>query len=335
MRSRSKLTLPAIWVTCVVLVARPAPAATYLINVEGPMDLGSVVAATSGDTTFRISPSTGAVTIQSGAGRRISTASARSQVTLSCRPARGGDLSCQTNNVSIRVGAIGSLVGRARALGTFTVAMGSATVVGAPTGTNPIAFQLQPLGDNTPRTFFVGSDFPVAGDDSGLPTGQGQNSFYVSIVDGNGLTLSSDTDNGLLQGYRALAIAKTADLSFGRIQIPTSGASTVSLDPATGVRSVSGTAFGYPTPAPTRAAFSITGEGGQQVSLTIPSTFNLTGPSSLIVNVTDTAPNAPSLTGTIGSAGSYNFTIGGDFAISSATPTGAYAGVLTVSLDYN
>lgn len=334
-RAGSLRNWAAPFAACALSAPTAALAATYVVNVEGPIEMGSVSAGTSGDTVFRISAATGGVSVQSGGGRRISTASARVQVSIQCKPGRAGDTKCQTDNLLFRVGAIGSVTGRARALTNFTVAMGTATIIGSPGGTNPLAFQLAPLGDNATKTFFIGADYPVAGDDSGLPTGLGENNFYVSLVDGAGLALASDTDKGRVQVYRALSLTKTADLSFGRIQRPTSGVSTISLDAASGARGVTGTAFAYPTPAPTRAAFTISGEGGQQVSLNIPTTFNLTGPSTLAVNVTDTAPNAPVLSGSLGAAGTYAFTIGGDFTISNTTPTGAYAGVLTVSVDYN
>ncbi len=333
MRAATLLLAPAALFAA--MVGAPAVAATYLVNVEGPLDLGSVATDAGGDTVFRINSSTGAVTVQSGGGRRISSASARTQVTITCRPGRGNDNSCQSDNVSIRIATIGGLTGRARALSNFTVTTGTATLVGAPSGANPLAFTIAPIGNNGAKTFFVGADFPVAGDSSGLPTGLGENAFFVTVLDSNGLTLSSDTDKGRVQAFRALTLSKTADLSFGRIQIPTSGSSTISLDSGTGVRAITGTAFGYPTPAPTRAAFNITGEGGQQVSLNVPATFNLTGPSTLAVTVNDTAPNAPSLSGNLGAAGAFGFTVGGSFTITSATSTGAYAGVLVVSLDYN
>jgi hypothetical protein len=213
--------------------------------------------------------------------------------------------------------------------------MGTATIVGPPTGTNPLAFQIGPVGDNTPKTFYLGADFPVGGDDSGLPSGAGENMFYANVVTNSGIVLGSDTDKGLLSAFRALAVAKTADLSFGRIQRPTTGTSTVDLDAATGTRTVSGTGLGYATPTPVRAAFSISGEGGQQVSLSIPSVLSLTGPSTISVGLTDTAPNAPVLTGGLGQAGTYVFSVGGAFTLTPTTPTGAYSGVLTVTVDYN
>lgn len=312
-----------------------ASAATYLINVEGPMDLATVTAAQTGDTVFRISPSSGAVSVASGAGRRISSGNARSQVSITCRPSRGVDTTCQTDNIAIRVSAIGFVSGRARAPTNFTVSMGTATQVGPATGTNPLAFSIAPPGDNGTRTFFVGTDFGVAGDDSSLSSGAGENNFVVAIVNPGGISISSDTDKGLVTVLRALAITKTADLSFGRIQLPTSGVSTISLDAGTGIRTISGTAFGYPTPAPTRAAFNITGEGGQQVSLSVPASLTLSGPASLTVTLTSSASSAPTLAGTLGSGGAFAFTVGGRFDISNTTPTGAYSGMLTVSVDYN
>lgn len=323
--------LPAL----LALTAPPAAAASYIINVSPGMDLQSVAAAASGDTVFRINPATGVVTVQSGAGRRLSTSSVKSQATLTCKPSRASDDACTTANVPIRIGTIGPLIGRARALTNFTVSMGTATIAAPPTGTSPISFQLAPPGNNTSRTFFIGADFPVAGDDSGLPTGNGENSFYVYALDGVGLQIAGDTDKGKVKAFRSLSVTKTADLNFGRIQIPPSGTSTVTLDAASGARTVTGGGFAYPTPAPTRGAFTVTGEGGQQFSVTIPPTLTLTGPGSLTVAITDTAPASPSLSGGLGSAGTFSFTLGGSFTISSTTPTGPYSGVLTVSLDYN
>jgi len=317
------------------LLPAAAWAATWTVNITGPIDLGDVVAAANGDTVFRVSSATGSVTVVSGAGRRLSNGSARVQVNVSCRPGRGVDDACLTTNVPIRIGLIGALTGRARAFTAFNVTMGTATLISGPTGTVPHDFMLAPVGNNSAKTFFVGGDFPVAGDDSGLPSGAGDNAFYVYALDANGLTLAGDADKGEVMVYRSLAVTSTANLNFGRIQIPSSGSSTISLNAGTGVRTISGNAVGYATPAPTRGAFTISGEGGQQVSLTIPSTIQLTGPGTLSVNVTDNAQNTPRLSGGPGAAGTYSFNVGGSFQITPTTPTGAYSGILTVSVDYN
>lgn len=310
-------------------------AATWTVNITGPIDLGDVVAAANGDTVFRVSSSTGSVTVVSGAGRRLSNGNARVEVHVSCRPGRGVDDACLTTTVPIRIGLIGALTGRARAFTAFNVTMGTATLISGPTGTVPHDFTLAPVGNNSVKTFFVGGDFPVAGDDSGLSSGAGDNAFYVYALSASGLTLAGDADKGEVTVYRSLAVASTSTLNFGRIQIPSSGSSTITLDANNGSRTVSGNAVGYATPAPTRGAFTISGEGGQQVSVTIPSTIQLTGPGTLSVNVTENALNTPRLSGGLGAAGSYSFNVGGSFQITPTTPTGAYSGILTVSVDYN
>ena len=318
-----------------MVIGSTARAATYTVNVTGGLDLGSVAAAATGDTVFRASPATGATTVQSGGGRRLSTTSVRALVTVICKPARVAEEKCKDDNIAVRIGTVGPVTGRARALTNFSVAAGTATILGAPTGANPLSVTLAALGNNTSKTFFVGADFPVAGDDSGLATGNGENSFYVYVVDALGLPFASDTDKGKVKAFRALSVSKTADLSFGRIQLPSTGSSTVTLNASTGVRTLTGTAFAYPTPAPTRAAFTATGEGGQQFSLSIPTSLNLVGPTTIPVTVTNTAPSAPSLSGGLGAAGSYSFTVGGSFTISTTTPAGAYSGTLVVGVDYN
>lgn len=317
------------------LVPAAAWAATWTVNITGPIDLGDVVAAPTGDTVFRVSSSTGAVTVVSGGGRRLSGGSARVQVNVSCRPGRGVDNACLTTNVPIRIGLIGALTGRARAFTAFNVTMGTANLISGPTGSVPLDFTIAPVGNNSVKTFFVGADFPVAGDDSGLPSGLGDNAFYVYALDANGQTLAGDADKGEIRAYRSLAISSTSPLNFGRIQIPSSGSSTITLNASNGNRTVSGNAVGYATPAPTRGAFTINGEGGQQVSLSIPSSIQLTGPGTLSVNITDNTPNTPRLSGSLGTAGTHSFNVGGSFQITPTTPTGAYSGLLAVNVDYN
>lgn len=313
-----------------------AHAASYTLNVTGPMDLGSVATASSGDTVFRVDPATGSVSVVSGGGRRLSTASARVQVNVTCKPSRAGDTDCTDKNVAIRISTIGALVGRARAFPAFYAANGTANIVAPPAGAAPVSFELAPLGANSQKNFFVGADFPIAGDDSGLASGNGENAFFVSVVGANGVMLAGDTDKGKFKAFRSLAIGKTEDLSFGRIQRPTSNNSTVNLNAGTGNRTVSGNGVGFATPAPTRAAFTITGEGGQQVSLSVPTNLTLVGPSATLpVSITKTGGNSPSLSGGLGNAGAYSFSIGGSFTLNPTTPVGSYSATLTVTVDYN
>ena len=323
---------------CAALLALVPPAAqgaTWTLNVTGPIDLGTVVAAPTGDTVFRVDAATGAVTPISGGGRRLGGGPARIRVDISCQPGRGVDTACQTTTIPIRIGIIGAVTGRARSFSGFNVFMDSALLSGPINGSNPLTFNLAPLGDNVVRSFYVGGDFPVAGDDSGLATGLGENLFYVYALDGVGATSAGDTDKGKVVVLRSLSIAATSPLGFGRIQVPTSGSATVTYDAGAGTRSVSGTAVAYATPAPTLAAFTIRGEGGQQVSINVPSTIALTGPATLSVTLNKTAPATTTLPGALGAQGTFGFLVGGSFTLTPTTATGAYSGVLTVTTDYN
>jgi hypothetical protein len=321
----------------VLCSAAPAAAATFIVNISNALDIGTAVAAPAGATVFRINPATGAVNVQSGAGYRLTTGQVRALVTISCQPGRPGpggpDNGCN-EPAPIRVGGLATPIGRAGPLGSFTVSMLSATLMGGVTGADPITFTIAPVGNNGSRTFYVGADFPLLGDDSGRPTGNGENSFFVHVLNAVGAAVASDTDKGRVRALRALAAAKASDLGFGRIARPAAGSGTVSLDAATGERVVTG-GFAYPTPAPARAAFTVTGEGGQAFSASIPSTIQLAGPQAITVTTSNTLPATPSLSGALGAAGSLTFHVGGSFPISGAMPTGAYTGTLTVTIDYN
>jgi hypothetical protein len=284
--------------------ATTAQAATWTLNVTGPMELGTVVAGQSGDTVFHVDAASGSVTVPGGGGRRLTGAPAHVRVEVSCRPSPGGDTACQTTSIPIRIGVIGATTGRARAFTAFNVSMdgGSIMLAGPITGSNPLMFTLAPLGDNIVRSFHIGADFPVAGDDTNLPTGLGENLFYVYALNEAGATSAGDNDKGKVIVLRSLSIGPASPLRFGRIQIPTTGTSTVRVDAGLGTRSVDGTAFAYPTPAPSPAAFTVAGEGGQQISINVPSSLQLSGPEgALTVALSDTAPASTILPGTLGS----------------------------------
>jgi hypothetical protein len=314
-----------------LIAASPAAAATYIVNINNALDIGTAVSAQTGLTIFRINPATGGVSVLSGAGSRLTAGQVRAMVTISCQPGRGGD-NCN-GPIQISVGGLGTPSGRAKALENFTVSMITASLVGGVTGTDPITFTINGIGNNSSKTFFVGADFPLFGDDSGKPTGNGENSFFVNVLNEVGTPVASDTDKGRVRALRALTAAKTADLNFGRIGLPPSGNGTITLD-ATGNRSVTG-AIAYPTPAPTSAAFTVTGEGGQTFSASVPPSIQLTGPGTITVTTTHNLPATPTLSGALGAAGTLTFGVGGSFVISPSTPTGAYTGTLMVSIDYN
>lgn len=303
-------------------------------SIETPApDLGKVASATTGDTVFTVSAGTGAVTRSSGTGSRVSSGTTRSLITVSCT---GGGL-CGARSVDILVGSIGSPTGRARALTNFTVAEVTADITSGPTGTNPISFTIAPIGNNNTKTFWVGADFPIAGNESGLPTGAASSGFYVSAD--MGPPNNEDVGNGLAIAtvFRPIVVGLDSNLSFGTVTRPREGSGSVAIDASTGTRTVTGTgAEGINLPASSRAAFTVTGEGGQTISVSVPPTFIMSGPGpDLTVTTNNTAPGTQFLSSAIGSEGSYSFHVGGSFPTNSATPTGDYTGSFTVMVQYN
>jgi hypothetical protein len=330
--SITQLLIAAALVFC----STGAAAQTYGVGVSSNTpNLGEVASAASGNTTYRISASSGAISKISGSGARVSIGSSRATVTISC----GNSGSCNTKDVNVRIGA-GSTSGRGRSLTNFTVAMGTAVLETAPTGTNPISFQIGPIGRNNSKTFYVGADFPIAGDESGLPTGSAYASFYVWVDDAPNTPNGSQADSGeaVATVFRSLSVTKTSDLSFGRIVKPVSGAGgAVSLAASNAARSYPAGVAWLNLPVPTRAAYTVTGEGGQTLSIGVPTSFNMTGPAgaSLTVTTNSTLAASPVLSSILGNAGSLSFFVGGSIPITPTTRNGAYTGAFTVTVAYN
>jgi hypothetical protein len=318
------------------LLSTAAPATAQTVQSISPSapDLGDVVSAASGETVFRVSASTGAVTTVSGTGARLGTGTTRALVTIFCS---GGGL-CTNRDINVRVGSLGSGTGRAGELNNFTVAPNSATFRAAPTGTNPVSFALAPLGANGTATFWVGADFPIRGNESGAATGNASSGFYVHVIFApNTPTAGSNSGLAVARVFRPINIVASSNLAFGRIVRPTSGSGTVTINAGTGARTVSGTGVvGLTSPTPTRALYTVSGEGGQAFSLSHPASFQMTGPGTpLVVSLTSTASGTRTLGSAIGSTGTFTLAMGGSFPISSTTPTGLYQGTYQVTVQYN
>jgi hypothetical protein len=122
---------------------------------------------------------------------------------------------------------------------------------------------------------------------------------------------------------------------FGTI-VKGSGSGTVQVDANAGQRNVGGV-FGLSSPAPSNASYTVTGEGGQTISVSVPTAMTISGPGgySLNVDLSSTASGARNLSSAIGSAGSYSFTMGGTLYVPSGANTGAYTGSYSVTVQYN
>jgi hypothetical protein len=329
---RAPLTLLALGLVLGLsaLAASAQATPSYTVQVTTNADLGRVTSAASGDTTFRVDPTTGAVTITNAGGAvRSANTATRAMVTIGCTGA-AGDCS---KNINVKLTSAGGPLGRARALSRITFTMGTAVLAGGPGLPGSGSFTIGPIGLNASKTFFVGGDMGIAADDSGLATGPAEADFAVAAGEANPPP-AGPTGRFLATILRQLSISKTQDLVFGVVSTPNSGNGTVTIDPATGARTTVG-AVGFGTPTPTQATFNVTGEGGQAFSVTIPATFQMTGPQPMTVTTSNSAGATPMLSGALGAQGSFNFGVGGAIAVNATTPTGSYTGNFTVTVAYN
>ena len=150
---------------------------------------------------------------------------------------------------------------------------------------------------------------------------------------------ASTTGNGSITVIRPLTITKNADLRFGTVVRPSTGAGTAVVS-AAGVRSVTGGVAGLSSgDTPQAAQFTVDGEGGQSISVTIPATFSIANGTDTLtvttVNNLSGSAASQTLSNALGSAGSLSFRVGGSVPVASATATGAYTGTFTVSAAYN
>ncbi len=317
-------------ICCLLWASAPALAQTYAAPTFAGGSIGNVAANGAAQTIFRVSASTGGVTVTSGSAVRLSTGAGNVTVTVAC----GNQAGCTTDTPKVTIATTGTPTGRAAALQTFTAASGSAAV-SAVSGTNPLTFTLTSIGRSSSKTFLLGFDFPINTTGS---TGSATSGFSVTVTRATGSTTGQGvaSSNATASVFRGIAIAKSTDLAFGKIVRPSSGSGTVSLS-AAGTISVSGTGTAaLASPAPTVAAFSVTGEGGQAVTVTVPSSFAMTsGANSLTVTTAASGSGVQTLSGTIGGAGSLAVNVGGSFPLTSVTATGLYSGTFTVSVAYN
>jgi len=163
--------------------------------------------------------------------------------------------------------------------------------------------------------------------------------LVLTAVAAPAMAQSSATGSGSITVIRPLTITKTADLKFGTVVRPGTGSGTVVVS-AAGARSVTGGVVGLTSgDTPAAAAFSVAGEGGQSVSVTIPATFSMAnGTDTLTVTTSNSLTGSAAsqtLSNALGSAGSLAFSVGGSVPVASTTTTGAYTGTFTVSAAYN
>ncbi len=322
----------AFLILIAMLFAHGVQAQTY--NVDSITDgvLGDVVSAASGSSTFRAASSSGSVTLQSGSAVRVSSNSVYSVITISCTASN----LCNSATVYVTLALAGSPSGRLGAIPSVNVTNGTATITQAYSAGSYIVINLNPIPRNTSRTFLLGYDIPVLGNDSAQPTGNAVTSFLITASRLSGAGSDSLVGNITAKVIRPIDIAKTADLQFGKVTRPTSGTGSLTVSPAGGA-SVTGTGvIQFPSPAPVAAAFTVTGEGGQAVTVSLPSSVTMTGTAGSIVAATSaTGSGSQVLSGSTGSAGTLEVKVGGTIPLSGSTAIGTFSGTLVVTVQYN
>jgi len=150
---------------------------------------------------------------------------------------------------------------------------------------------------------------------------------------------ATTTGSGSITILRPITITKNADLRFGTVVRPATGSGTAVVSTA-GARSVTGGVVGLTSgDTPQAAQFTVDGEGGQSVSITIPATFSIANGSDTLTVTTSNnligSASAQTLGNTLGSAGSLVFRVGGSVPVASTSATGLYSGTFSVTAAYN
>jgi len=145
---------------------------------------------------------------------------------------------------------------------------------------------------------------------------------------------SSASVNGTasVQILKPIAITAPQALVFGRVASPNSGTSTVTIAPAGTVSPASGLPSGGPSR--TAAQFTVTGEESQAITLTVPASITLNGPSSATLTVSSVNHNAGG-SPALDSTGNLTFGVGGTLTVPTAATAGAYTGSFSVTAAYN
>lgn len=303
-----------------------AHAQTLTVNAPSAApNIGTVAKAASGDTVFRVTPG-GAVTVQSGlGGRALGQTTVTLPVTVKC----SGSSSCSNKTVYVKVQS-GTASLPARALTDFTVS-GSTVVTSSESGTNPLTFHLSPIPNNTTVSFTLGMDIGIAGSSTSSTLGTVNPTYKVSV--GFTSSVTSDNDSGSAQAdvIQPMSLSNTADLSFGRVVKPSAAGTTGSVSITANNAPIATNGVVILTP-PSRAAYTVTGQPGQGLTITVPSSFTLTNGAHTI---TATTTGAPAGITALGTSGSYSFYVGGTMPVSDTTATGTYHGSYSVTVSYD
>lgn len=152
---------------------------------------------------------------------------------------------------------------------------------------------------------------------------------------GQAVTTASDTAEARGLVLQPLSLARVQDLDFGTV-LASATAETVTVDPDTGFRSVSGPGVALVATSPgDRGLFTGAGNPGVIVNLTVtPPVGNVVVSGSNSIPVTLTLDQGGSLARTIGATGTFDVGVGGAFDIGANQASGLYSADFQLTAEY-
>ena len=319
-----------------MLLAMPAAAQnpTLSFPVVTPVNLGRVAVGAS-QTPITLT-ATGTRSVGAGGAVLIGSVASNGAISITCV---SGSRCNQTFRT--RVWLSGSATNNRLTVTGYTVGNVSpvpTTTTGS--GTTTLNLVFAPIGIGGTVSFNIGTtgNIRTTGNTGAATVVTRVSACAANNCVPNGTnTATSRTLNISLSAFRGITLASSSNLVFGRVVLPASGSGTISISPA-GV--VSGTLFRQAGgPVRSQAQFTVSGEGGQSISVTVPATVTMTnGANNLTVTTSNNLVGSPSLqvlSGAANTTGTLAVAVGGTVTVLSTTPAGDYAGTLTVTASYN
>lgn len=316
-----------------MIIAAPLAAQTMTVSAvtANTPNFGNVAASAVGETVFRIS-TVPSVTRVSGAGGVLASGTrTRATVTIRCQGGNG----CTSSTAYVRIAPRTTVTGRGGIVSNFTVASGTGTVgTTTPQGDGSLLLTLTGFSGNSTRTFYVGMDMPVVGDNVSTST-TATAGWTVAVARFPTVPAATGTNVATLATVRrALSITKTSDLAFGAVGPPAAGSGTVIVAAATGVRSAGGSSPPrlVPGQGSGRAMFTLGGQPSSSVSISVPASVALAHSQDGL-----TATLQPTASGnvTLSTGGALTIGVGGTLTVPAGTVPGDYSGSFTVTVAYN
>lgn len=129
-----------------------------------------------------------------------------------------------------------------------------------------------------------------------------------------------------------IAISNTQALAFGKFVSGSGGAVIVS---AAGVRSASGGVVLVPSDAGVAAQFAVSGDPNLTYAITLPADGTVSLASGANTMALNSFTSNPSVTGTLGGAGTQTVSVGATLSVGSNQAVGNYSGSFDVTVNYN